>query len=72
MSRFNGLTGGGSSIGRRNSSIGRSNSRAGMASGVGSAGGGPDLMDDGASSAGVSMTTIWSDAPRRGSKHSRI
>ncbi|KAK7699047.1 hypothetical protein SLS64_011960 [Diaporthe eres] len=28
------------------------------------------IIDDGAS--GVSMTTIWSDAPRRGSKHSRI
>ncbi|KAI7775386.1 hypothetical protein LA080_006849 [Diaporthe eres] len=27
------------------------------------------IIDDGAS--GVSMTTIWSDAPRRGSKHSR-
>jgi len=72
MSRFNGLTGGGSSIGRRNSSIGRSNSRAGGMAAGSAGGGGPDLMDDGASSAGVSMTTIWSDAPRRGSKHSRI
>lgn len=33
--------------------------------------GGDPVIDDGASSAGVSMTTIWSDAPRRGSKHSR-
>lgn len=33
-----------------------------------------DAGDDGSGSgsAGVSMTTIWSDAPRRGSKHSRI
>ncbi|KAG6364239.1 hypothetical protein INS49_005838 [Diaporthe citri] len=30
------------------------------------------IIDDGASSAGASMTTIWSDSPRRGSKHSRI
>ena len=57
--------------------ISRFNSVAGAsrASVGGGAGPGPasvDLIDDGASSAGVSMTTIWSDAPRRGSKHSRI
>lgn len=62
ISRFNNLTGGAGGSG-----IGRSSSRTGMAGG-----GGPDLIDDAASSAGVSMTTIWSDAPRRGSKHSRI
>lgn len=61
----------------RFNSLGRSSSRTGMAGGPGSGGGGPGgaadlIMDDGASSAGVSMTTIWSDAPRRGSKHSRI
>lgn len=51
--------------------ISRFNSLSGRPGGVG--GGSPvDLIDDGASSAGVSMTTIWSDAPRRGSKHSRI
>lgn len=39
---------------------------------AGAARGGPgDGGDDGAGSAAMSMTTIWSDAPRRGSKHSR-
>lgn len=47
-------------------------SRPGMGGGGGGGGSPVDLIDDGASSAGVSMTTIWSDAPRRGSKHSRI
>lgn len=65
ISRFNSLTGGGSG----GSIIGRSSSRAGMAGG---APGAEPIIDDGASSAGVSMTTIWSDAPRRGSKHGRI
>lgn len=75
ISRFNSLTGGGGGGG---GSIRRSSSRAGMGPGGGSGpggGGASDLdliMDDGASSAGVSMTTIWSDAPRLGSKHSRI
>lgn len=58
ISRFNSVAGGGS-----------------IRHGVGGGGSGPgaaDLIDDGASSAGMSMTTIWSDAPRRGSKHSRI
>ncbi|POS79638.1 hypothetical protein DHEL01_v201975 [Diaporthe helianthi] len=72
ISRFNSLSGAGGGGG---GSIGRSSSRAGMtAAGGGGVGnnGAADLMDDGSSSAGVSMTTIWSDAPRRGSKHSRI
>lgn len=56
ISRFNSLAGGGGGSLR------------------GRPGPGPaeTIIDDGASSAGVSMTTIWSDAPRRGSKHSRI
>ncbi|KAG8166234.1 hypothetical protein KVR01_004786 [Diaporthe batatas] len=61
-------------ISRFNGGVGRSSSRASTGAGAG----GLDLimdMDDGASSAGVSMTTIWSDAaplPRRGSRHSRV
>lgn len=53
--------------------ISRFNSLVGGSSSSRHGGGGSpaDLIDDGASSAGVSMTTIWSDAPRRGSKHSR-
>lgn len=52
----------------RFNSLGRNSSR----HGAGGGGSPVDVIDDGASSAGVSMTTIWSDAPRRGSKHSRI
>lgn len=58
ISRFNSLAGGGGSGSIR----GRSGPVAAAET----------IIDDGASSAGVSMTTIWSDAPRRGSKHSRI
>ncbi|KAJ0114149.1 glycoside hydrolase [Diaporthe amygdali] len=47
--------------------ISRFNNLAGAARGGGPGDGG----DDGAGSAAMSMTTIWSDAPRRGSKHSR-
>ncbi|KAL1858112.1 hypothetical protein Daus18300_010113 [Diaporthe australafricana] len=80
-SRSRTRTGGGGGAMSRDASHDSSSSRVpisrfnNLAGGRGGGGGGGvpgDAADDGSGSAGVSMTTIWSDAPRRGSKHSRI